>query len=283
VRELTLSPTPPYSLAQSAWGSNPCRRFVDGVLETVFCVSGEPTRACVWQRSGGEICVRLDGGTSDDAVEHLRFILAMDEDHRPFLDLAREDRLLGDLVAGRRGMRPLRTSTVAHALVQAIAGQLITAKEARQIERRIVALVSRTFTGLALPPTAADLRTLSAAELVRCGLAPRRAAALARIVRTFDLERLRSVDTATAVARIRRERTLGPWSAGVISVYGLGRYEHGLVGDLSLMRLCDNLLSRPATPDDTAKLLARYGEWAGLAGIHLMNHPLARRRFMHAA
>lgn len=283
MRELTLSPKPPYSLAQSVAGSNPSRRFVDGVLDMVIAAAGSPTRARVWQRPDGGICVRLDGDTSDAAVDHLRFILALDDDHGPFLAMAGRDRLLRDLVLRRRGLRPLRTATVAHALVQAIAGQLITAREARLIERRILGRICAVHDGLFLPPTAAGLQTLSAAELVRCGLAPRRAAALARVVRTLDLERLRSVSTAAAVARIQRERTLGPWSAGVLALYGLGRYEHGLVGDLSLMRLCDNLLGRRATSEDTAALLARYGDWAGLAGVHLMRHPLARQRQLHAA
>ena len=141
-----------------------------------------------------------------------------------------------------------------------------------------MALTSSQHAGLWLPPTCDGLRTLSAVELARTGLSPRRAAALARVVRTFDVERLRTVPTSNAIARIERERTLGPWSAGVIALYGLGRYEHGLVGDLGLIRLCGNLLGRQATADDTHRLLDRYGDWAGLAGVHLMRHPLARER-----
>ena len=281
--EFTLSPTQPYSLAQSAWRASPSRRFADGVLHTVFAVSDEPTAARVWQRRDGDLVVHLGGDTSSAAVAHLRFVLAVDDDHRPFLEIARRDRLLRDLVDRRRGLRPMRTSTVAHSLLQAVAGQLITAREARQIERRVIASICPAHVGLFLPPSTAALRTLAAADLVRCGLAPRRAAALARVVRTLDVERLRGVPTAAAIARIERERTLGPWSAGVVAVYGLGRYEHGLVGDLSLIRLCDNLLGRPATAHDTSRLLARYGEWAGLASVHLMSHPLARHRAMHAA
>lgn len=283
VLEVTFAPIRPYSLVQSAWGSNPCRRLEDGVLTVAFVVSDRPTAAQVWQRGDGDVVARLTGDASEAAVAHLRFVLAVDEDHRPFLEMARHDELLRALVDRRRGLRPLRTSTVAHALLQAVAGQLITAGEARQIERRILNRVCRPHAGLVLPPTPADLRTLSAADLVRCGLAPRRAAALARVVRTLEVERLRDVPTDAAVARVIRERTLGPWSAGVIAVYGLGRYEHGLVGDLGLMRLCDNLLGRRATADDTARLLERYGAWAGLAGVHLLRHPLARQRLLHAA
>lgn len=248
------------------------------MLELVFEIEGSPVAAQVWQSPDGTLVVRTDEPACDRTVSHLRFVLAVDDDHRPFLDMVLGDPLLDDLVTARRGMRPIRTSTVAHSLLQAVAGQLITAREARLIEHRIVALTSRRHGDLWLPPTCEGLRSLSAAQLVRTGLAARRAGVLARVVRTFDVERLREVATVQAVARLQREPTLGPWSAGVIAVYGLGRYEHGLVGDLGLIRLCSNLLGRTATADDTAALLARYGAWAGLAGLHLMRHPLARRR-----
>jgi 3-methyladenine DNA glycosylase/8-oxoguanine DNA glycosylase len=276
--DIEFTPAHPYSLAQSAAGSDPSRRWRDGVLELVFHVDETPVGALAWQRPDGTVVVRTTLPPGNRTLTHLRFVLAIDDDITPFLDLVRDDPLLGSLVSARRGMRPVRTSTVAHALLQAVAGQLITAREARQIEHRIVALTSRRHGELWLPPTSEALRALSSAQLVRAGLAPRRAGALARIVRTFDVERLRGVSTAQAVARIQREPTLGPWSAGVIALHGLGRYEHGLVGDLSLIRLCSNLLGRTATAKDTADLLAQYGPWAGLAGLHLMRHPFARQR-----
>lgn len=276
--DVVLEPVQPYSLVASARGFDPTRRLRDGVLELVFAVDDHPRLAQVWQRPDGNLGARLDGPACPETMAHLRFVLALDVDHRGFLELADRDPLLRDLVSRRRGLRPLRTSTVTHALVQAVAGQLITAREARVIEHRIVALTSASHAGLWLAPTCAGIRTLSATELMRAGLAPRRAAALARVVRTLDVERLKGVSTRSAVARIERERTLGPWSAGVIALNGLGRYEHGLVGDLGLIRLCRNLLGREATADDTRRLLEPYGDWAGLAGVHLMRHPLAHER-----
>ena len=75
---------------------------------------------------------------------------------------------------------------------------------------------------------------------------------------------------SAAAARIERERGLGPWSAGVISLYGLGRFERGLVGDLGLIKLCAALRGRWATAEDTRELLEPYGEWAGLASVYLL-------------
>ena len=41
----------------------------------------------------------------------------------------------------------------------------------------------------------------------------------------IDPERLHGVATETAAGRIERERGLGPWSAGMVCLYGLGRFE----------------------------------------------------------
>ncbi len=76
---------------------------------------------------------------------------------------------------------------------------------------------------------------------------------------------------STALARLGRERGIGPWSVGVIALQGLGRYDAGLVSDLSLVKLFASLRGRwPERPDETAELLAPYGEWQGLASVFLL-------------
>ena len=121
-----------------------------------------------------------------------------------------------------------------------------------------------------LSPERADLARLSAAAVCASGLAPRRAAALVRISSLLDLERLRTAEPDAVAARLLRERQLGPWSVGTFFLHGLGRYDRGLVGDLGLIKLCAALLGRRAEAEDTAKLLEPYGEWAGLASLHLL-------------
>ena len=174
----------------------------------------------------------------------------------------------------------LRLSTVAHAALRAFAGQLITSSEARRIERRIIAAsVPPGADDLRPPPDGAALGALSPARLEACGLAGRRATALVRLCRTLDLDRLRDHPTDAVVRRLTREPQLGLWSAGVICLQGLGRHDHGLVGDLGLIRLYERLHGVPAaTSEDTATLLQPWGEWAGLASVYLLRHPLTERR-----
>ena len=76
-------------------------------------------------------------------------------------------------------------------------------------------------------------------------------------------------DEELGVVVVERERGLGPWSAGVVCLEGLGRHERGLVGDLSLIKLMSRLRGRWVEGHETAELLQPYGEWAGLASIYL--------------
>ncbi len=282
--ETSIRPRGPYSLERSArHASDPTRSFRDGVL-TCALDAGGPALARVWQARDGLLEVRLDAPDPAAALDRLRFVLAAEDDHSEFLRRFGSDPLLGRATFLLRGLRPLRVATVTHALLRALAGQLISAREARRIEARLIRRYCGEQAGLSLPPERATFAGLAPAELCRFGLVARKAAALVRISRTWDLERLRDAPTAAAVRRIVEERTLGPWSAGVICLEGLGRYEHGLVGDLGLIKLCRTLLGRDATPEDTAALLARYGEWQGLASVYLLaGATVPRERLVLAA
>ncbi|MBA3382449.1 MAG: hypothetical protein H0T97_11410, partial [Actinobacteria bacterium] len=175
------------------------------------------------------------------------------------------DPLLGPSVRALRGLRTTRTSTVAHAALRAISGQLIQSRRAREIERTVIRACGES------PPTREALAGLSSAALTGCGLAESRAATLARLVRRVDLESLKTSLATTALARLQRERGIGPWSVGVIALQGLGRYDAGLVADLSLVKLFASLRGRwPDQTNETAELLTPYEEWQGLASVFLL-------------
>ncbi|HXV34844.1 MAG TPA: hypothetical protein VD769_12605, partial [Gaiellaceae bacterium] len=273
--ETTIAPRPPYSLALSArLRSDVTRRFRDGVLTVAFEAGGAPALARVRQRPDGSLAAAIESAEPEEALDRLRFVLAADDDHAAFLDRFADDRLIGRAVRSLRGLRPLRTATVTHSLLKAVCGQLIQASAARQLEARLLRSLGTPCGDLVLPPTRETFRALAPAQLSRLGLVARKANALVRLSREVDVERLRSVETDKAVARIERERGLGPWSAGVICLYGLGRYEQGLVGDLGLVKLCASLTGCRAEPEDTRRLLEPYGEWAGLASVYLLARPV---------
>jgi 3-methyladenine DNA glycosylase/8-oxoguanine DNA glycosylase len=219
------------------------------------------------QRGDGTITVAAE---SDAGVDHVRFVLGLDDDHSEFLRRFAQDPLLEHTLTRIRGLRPMRTATVAQALLRAVAGQLIQASEARRIERRVVRAATPALAGLHAAPTAADLGRFSPAQLARLGLGARRATALVRLCRSLDLEGLKRHPTQAVVTRLTRERGLGPWSLGVVCLQGLGRYEHGLYRDLGLAKLASALWGRWVEADESDELLAPYGEWSGLASVYLL-------------
>ena len=247
--EAVVAPSGPYRLrlmAPSGYWSAP---LADG------------TTASASQRSDGRVVVHAAG---EEQLVKARFMLALDDDTAEFHRRFAQDALLGRSARALTGWRPLRLPTVAHATLRAMCGQLVDSRRARQVERAILrACGSRVATREALG-------NLSTAELRSNGLAASRAAALSRLISTIDLERLRDHRTAAVLARLTRERGVGPWSVGVIAIEGLGRYDHGLVGDLGLIKLVSALRGRPAEARETAELLEPYGEWQGLAGELLL-------------
>jgi len=268
VVEDVVRPSGPYSLKLSArHGSDATRSVRSGVVTaTIPCFDGLE-QAQAWQRPDGTLCLRA---ASEEGLGRMRFILAVDDDHSEFLRRFGDDPMVGRATRFLRGMRPLRTATVAHAVLRALAGQLVTSHEARMVERRIVRASTSRLGELHGPPTAAELGRFAPAELRRLGLGARRGATLARLCRGTDLEKLKALPTEVAARRLERERGLGPWSAGVVCLQGLGRYERGLARDLGLVKLASELRGRRVEPEETDALLAPYGEWAGIASVYLL-------------
>ena len=263
--ERRLAPRGPYSLAFSArLSSDATRTFRDGVFSAVL--GGELVRAR--QAPDGTIDVRA---VTEEGVERLRWMLALDDDHSDFLRAVKHDRMLGPASRALRGLRPVRLSTVAQALLRAFCGQLIEAKRARRLEQKIIrTLCTPIGENLHAAPSTRDLAALAPSQLRAMGLHASRAASLVRLCRTVDLERLRDAPTSAVAARLGRERGLGPWSIGVVCLEGLGRYDYGLVGDLGLVKLLRDLRGREVEGWETAELLEPYGEWAGLASVYML-------------
>jgi 3-methyladenine DNA glycosylase/8-oxoguanine DNA glycosylase len=270
ILERVVRPAGPYTLALcTKHASDATRHLRDGTLTTTLRVADRVEVGSARQTVDGRVLLRAE---SEEGFERLRFVLALDADHSEFLRCFARDQLIGETTSRFQGMRQLRLPTVAQTLLRAFCGQLIDSRRARQLECIIVRAVEPRVQGTDLhaPPTCDSLGRFAPVRLRQLGLHARRAAALVRICRSVELERLHELPTARAAAFIQRERGLGPWSAGVICMEGLGRHERGLVGDLTLIKLMSRLRGRWVEGHETAELLAPYGEWAGLASLYLV-------------
>jgi 3-methyladenine DNA glycosylase/8-oxoguanine DNA glycosylase len=267
--ERVVRPAGPYTLAHCAKHASDATRHVrDGTLTTTLRVGDSVEIGSARQTLDGRLVLRAE---TQAGFERLRFVIAADADHTEFLQRFAQDPLIGETTRRFQGMRQLRLPTVAQTLLRAFCGQLIDSRRARELEVLIIRALEPRVDGTTLhaPPTSATFARLSPARLRQLGLHARRAAALVRICRAVDLERLHQLSTEKAAAFIERERGLGPWSAGVVCLEGLGRTERGLVGDLTLIKLMSRLRGRWVEGHETHELLAPYGEWAGLASLYL--------------
>ena len=155
--------------------------------------------AAAWQGSDGLLRLRAP---DEAGLELLRFVLAVDDDTSEFAARFRHDELLGPSIRGLHGLRPLRRTTVAHAVLVAICGQLIESRRARALERTILRACGEPA------PRREAIGALSPAQLRRLGLATPRASTLVRLCRTIDLEGLRDQPLPAVAARLLRERGL---------------------------------------------------------------------------
>jgi 3-methyladenine DNA glycosylase/8-oxoguanine DNA glycosylase len=267
--ELAVTPRGPFSLQFSArLSSDATRTFRDGLFTQVLAIEDRVEIARAWQIPDGTVAIVAE---SQAGADRMRWLLALDDDHSDFLRQVRDDPMLGRASRALRGLRPIRVPTVAQALLRAFCGQLIEAKVARRLEQTIIRkLCTAGPDRLHVSPTTRDLASIAPAQLRAIGLHTRRSAALVRLCRSFELERLHDQPTATIARRLERERGLGPWSVGVVCLEGLGRMDYGLVGDLGLVKLLRVLRGRPVEGWETAELLEPYGEWAGLASMYLL-------------
>ena len=267
--ERVVRPTGPYSLALCLRHATDATRHVrDGTLTTALRVAGRVELASARQVVDGRVVLRAE---SEEGFERLRFVLAVDDDHTEFLRRFARDPMIGEATRLYRGKRVLRLPTVAQALLRAFCGQLIDSRRARELEYTIVRAACERLEGTAFhaPPTGETFAALAPSRLRQLGLHARRAAALVRICRSLDLERLHELPTHVVADRLGRERGVGPWTVGVVCLEGLGRRERGIVGDLSLVKLMSDLRGRWVEGPETAELLEPYGEWAGLASVYL--------------
>jgi DNA-3-methyladenine glycosylase II len=239
---------------------------------------------------------------ADYGIARMRFALGVDDDLQDFRRRFLRDPLIGSSVRSRPWLRVTRRPEPFEALAWAICEQLIEYEHAAAIERRVVARLGRRRAGWrsgevrdrsgtggaarAAGESQGELRDLPT-PITLAGVAP-------ALLQSFDLGGARArtlVRAAREVARGRidlhdeqHERTwralraisgVGPWTCEMLALHGQGRYDQVPAGDVGLLKLVGRLRSggdpyARAQEDEVRALFEPFGEWAGLASVHLM-------------
>ena len=280
--EVEVTPPWPYRLPRRGAGDGTTRAR-GGVLSRLLHIDSLPIVVHAWQRDSGDVVLRAAGEARKRdlavAIERMRFALGVDEDYAALYAEYKHDPLIGPAIRRRPWVRPRRRPQPWDALVSAIAGQLIEASRARQIERRMVRRWGRgieprprsVWTGpgpLRDFPSALVVAGRAPAELAAMDLAPARALAMIRCAKEVANGWTDLTDPA-GDSRLLAISEIGPWTVQCLGMFGRGEPDSLPAGDLAYVKLVGRLagLRRRASVAEVEEYFARYAPYRGLAAM----------------
>jgi DNA-3-methyladenine glycosylase II len=224
---------------------------------------------------------------AEHCIERMRFALGVDEDLRVFQRRFAADPWIGASVRARPWLRAPRRPEPFEALAWAICEQLIEYERAAAIERRLVACMGRRWdggaewggwgVGLRDVPTPATVAGTAPARLQSLDLGGARARSLVRAAREVAHGRidLHCAEHERSWRRLRAIPGIGAWTVEMLALHGQGRYDQVPAGDVGLLKLVGRLRGggdprARAEEAEVRRFFVPYGEWAGLAAVHLM-------------
>ncbi|HZJ28441.1 MAG TPA: hypothetical protein VFD37_00465 [Solirubrobacterales bacterium] len=261
-------------------------RLRGDVLWRYFSIDGAGVTVAAWQPARDTVHFRATPAKSDatttagaaesqataahleQAIGRLRFGLGVDDDLSGFYRRFRRDPLLGPLLRRRPDRRPPRLTSPWEALAWAIVRQLIEARRAATICRRIVGRWGDAGPGgLRDAPGAAILAGVAPAELESLDLAPRRSLVLRRVAATVARGRIEIADPA-ADRHLLAHDQVGPWTVACLGLLGRGEPDALPAGDLDYLKLVGGLagLGRRAEIAEVEEFFEPYRPYRGLAG-----------------
>ena len=252
--------------------------------EYVRSLSGFPEPVIVrvkQRRQGGSLDITIEGDAFADAevLELMRRMLGTDIDCTDFDRSAARIPWLAPLVDRMRGVKPPRYPTLWEACANAIVFQQLSLRAASAIMRRLVVALGplvRTDDVLVQPhvfPTAESVRSAPDALLRTTGMSANKIATLRRVAealasRTLDATALVACPSRDAADMLRRIRGIGPWTAAVILLRGLGRLDVFPVNDTSVASTL--ALVAGSAPFDVQSVLNALGLQRGMLYFYLL-------------
>jgi DNA-3-methyladenine glycosylase II len=233
---------------------------------------------------GTMLSVTIDGRTnsaSDDGgpLRLVRQMLGVDRDLTEFDQAARRIPWLAPLVKRMRGVKPPRYPTLWEACANAIVFQQVSLRSASAIMHRLIVLLGQPVTTGGVPrplyvfPTTRSFQDATDASLRSAGLSGNKISTLRGVVDalasgTLDHAMLDERSSTDAAALLRRIKGIGPWTAAVILLRGLGRLDVFPANDTSV---ASNIaLVAGSAPFDVPTVLHALGEQRGMLYFYLL-------------
>jgi DNA-3-methyladenine glycosylase II len=207
----------------------------------------------------------------EEAIACMRRALWVDVDLGDFHRRFRHDPLVGPLIRRRPDFRPQGRPWPWEALAAAVVGQLIEARRAALIERRIAGRwgprVGEGRDALRDVPGPEAIAGRAPAEIEQMELVGKRAVALRRLARDVAGGRCR-IESEEGDRRLLALPQIGPWTVQCLGLFGRNDLDSLPAGDLGYIKLVGRLGGggRRATIPEVEEFYAPYEPYRGLVG-----------------
>jgi 3-methyladenine DNA glycosylase/8-oxoguanine DNA glycosylase len=231
------------------------------------------------------------GATKVALAQTLRTVLGLDLDVEPARRVAESDRRLRPTAQALRGMRPPRFPEIFEAFANVVPFQQLSLDAGVAIVSRLVERFGERLAhdgrGFYAFPKAKAIAGARIEALRACGLSLGKAESirsLARLIESGELsaEKLAGMSTDDALETLVDLPGIGPWSAGLVLLRGLGRLDVFPSGDVGAERGLRTLL-RAGARTSLKRIVARFGDRRGYLYFCALGGNLLARGLIHAA
>jgi DNA-3-methyladenine glycosylase II len=218
-------------------------------------------------------------------------MLGLDADPEPLQRLAEAERRLGLTALALRGMRPPRFAELFEAFANVVPFQQVSLDAGVAIVGRLVERFgeslehdSRRFHAFPAAQVVAEARTV---ELRECGMSLRKAETLRHVASAIESGELTEVmlsrmSSNEAIRYLTKLPGIGPWSAGLVLLRGLGRLDVFPPGDVGVARGLSRLMRIEPGPS-LDRVVQRFGDHRGYLYFYSLGGGLLAKGLVHAA
>jgi DNA-3-methyladenine glycosylase II len=254
----------------------------EGVYMRALAGIDEPVVVRVTQVAKAHaLSVAIEGDAHDDdaVLGVIARMLGADIDLRRFYRRAAPVAWLAPLVKRMRGVKPPRYPSLWEACVNAIVFQQISLRAASAVMHRLTMSVGRSLQANDVPiplylfPDPERVQRATDHRLHTAGLSANKIGTLRRVAEALssgalDETALERCTSPNAAAMLRRIKGIGPWTAAIILLRGLGRLDVFPANDSSVA----NNIAFVAGPEplDVPRVVNDLGPQRGMLYFHLL-------------
>ena len=221
----------------------------------------------------------------------VRKLLGLDVDPRPLHRLVLAEQTLRATARALRGMRPPRFAVLFEAFANVVPFQQLSLDAGVAIVGRLVErfgehleLGRRRFYAC---PTARAIATTPLEALRECGLSGRKSESLRYLARAIESgalseEEISRMSTKNALTTLTELPGIGPWSAALVLLRGLGRIDVFPPGDVGALRTLRALM-RVRARAPLSRIIERFGDRRGYLYFCALGGNLLAKRLIQAA